>query len=248
MISEDKKIELQNKRKDLQQEIMRYNRIQRRDRQLIYYIGFYLLLFVIIIVVYATVLEESLLLTVAMVSYLAIYLLFMPFILRRQTKRKLGERSHDATFYAAVSAAERLESGRLIEASFCADKMLEALSYLTEYERVEVEPWKSSLKSLLYIMPSNVQRKAVLQAIQESSMERSEFVERFYALASGLSTETADSLHIAIKDFLSWFSVKYTPYEGPPLTFWHQHLNVRIILDIAVVVAPVIVIIVQVFI
>lgn len=172
--------------------------------------------------------------------YTIFYLIFSVLIQWRFIQR-LKKLSQPVAFYAAVSAAEQLEKDNLIETSFYADKLLGALSFLVMQETIEVKPWKSALKNLLYVKPGDIKNKAVHGAIQDRKTTKNDFVEQFYDLADSLSKAHLRSREFkAIGDFLEWVSVKSQTYESE-IGFWARHQNYKILLDIMAIIAPIIV-------
>ena len=154
--------------------------------------------------------------------------------------QRLKKLSQPVACYAAVSAAEQLENDNLIEASFCADKLLEALSFLVKQESIEVKSWESSLKNLLYVQPRDIKNKAVHGAIQDSTATKNNFADPFYDLADSLSKDLTSREFMAIRDFLEWLSGKSQTYESK-IGFWARHQNYKILLDIMAIIAPIIV-------
>jgi hypothetical protein len=142
--------------------------------------------------------------------------------------------------YAAVSAAEQLENDNLIEASFCADKLLGALSFLVKQESIEVKSWESSLKNLLYVKPGDIKNKALHGAIQDSTATKNDFAEQFYALADSLSKDSTSREYMVIENFLKWLSEMSQNYESG-IGFLGRHQNYKISLDIIARTAPIIV-------
>lgn len=236
MISQDVKRELQKKKEDAQPVATRYSNMRRRQSHFIYFVIINLLIFLIFVVMLTTLITESFLVIVAMISYMAVYIIILIVLTFRQGRRRLRMRSQDAALYAAVSAAERMESGTIIEASSYATELVVALSHLTERESVNAKPWKFSLKNVLYVRPGDIRREAILEAIQDTALERDEFIERFYAIALSLYSDTAETLHMSVKDFLSWLSNNCVRYGAPPMTVWERHPNYRPSLEVAAVV------------
>ena len=156
------------------------------------------------------------------------------------TNQVLKELSQPMAYYAAVSAAEQLENDNIIEASFCADKLLGALSFLVKQESIEVKSWKSSLKNLLYVKPGDIKNKAVHGAIQDSTATKNDFAEQFYALADSLSKDSTSREYRVIGDFLKWLSEMSQNYESG-MGFLGRHQNYKISLDIIAITVPIIV-------
>jgi hypothetical protein len=153
--------------------------------------------------------------------------------------QKLKKLSQPMACYAAVSAAEQLENDNPIEASFCADKLLGALSLLVNQESIEVKSWKSSLKNLLSVQPRDIKNKAMHGAIQDSTATKNDFAEQFYDLADSLSKDLTSRDYMVIRDFLKWLSGKSQAYESK-IGFWARHQNYKTLLDIIAIIAPII--------
>ena len=153
--------------------------------------------------------------------------------------QRLKKLSQPVASYAAVSAAEQLENDNLIEASFWADKLLEALSFLVKKKSIKVKSGKSSLKKLLYVQPRDIKNKAVHGAIQDSTATKNNFADPFYDLADSLSKDLTSREFMAIRDFLEWLSGKSQTYESK-IGFWARHQNYKILLEIMTLIAPII--------
>ncbi|MBE9592005.1 MAG: hypothetical protein IMF19_00850, partial [Proteobacteria bacterium] len=133
----------------------------------------------------------------------------------------------------------QLENDNLIEASFSADKLLGALSFLVKQKTIEVKPWKSSLKNLLYVKPGDIKNKAVHGAMQDPTAKKNDLAEQFYDLADSLSKDLTSREYMVIGDFLKWLSGESQNYESG-MGFWARHQNYKILLDTMAIIAPII--------
>jgi hypothetical protein len=241
MISQERKNKLKNEGKSekLQKKILIYDNSKRILRRFPF-IAILNIIFVVIIIFLITLSTFSFLSSEMLFfeAYSIIYTGFIMFILGYSIQ-KLKKLSQPMACYAAVSAAEQLENDNLIEASFCADKLLEALSILVKQKSIKVKPWKSPLKNLLYVQPRDIKNKAVHGAIQDSTATKNVFAEQFYDLADSLSKDLTSREFMAIRDFLEWLSGKSQTYESK-IGFWARHQNYKILLDIMAIIAPII--------
>jgi hypothetical protein len=245
MISQERKDQLKSEGEEgeLQDKIRGYNKIFQRRKFIpliatIYTFG--MLLYYSGMLLYNSDMEPFSFPPEIIFTLLLFYLGFIV-ITRYFINRILMESSQPMAYYAAVSAAEQLDNDNLIEASFCADKLLEALSFLVKKKSIKVKSWKSSLKNLLYVQPRDIKNKAVHGAIQDSTATKNDFADQFYNLADSLSKAHLTSREFfAIGDFLEWLSRKSQNYESK-IGFWARHQNYKILLDIMAKIAPIIV-------
>lgn len=238
MISQERKNELKNegKSEEFQKMIRLYDSSKRIQREFplfaILNIIFVVSMIFVIILVYPFL--DIWFFGAYGIGYTALVMLAVWYSI--QTLKKL---SQPMAFYAAVSAAEQLENDNLIEASFCADKLLEALSFLVKQKSIKLKSWKSPLKILLYVQPGDIKNKAVHGVIQDSTTTKNDFAEQFYDLADSFSKDSTSREFMAIRDFLEWLSGKSQTYESK-IGFWERHQNYKILLDIMAIITPII--------
>lgn len=239
IISQERKKELKSERekRELQGKIKRYDKINWMQKRFALIAIGYLLPLIIMLIFYQKIGLISSLVFILLILYIIVYFVLFLWFFRRRNNRRLKELSKSIAFYAAASAAEQLEEDNLIEASFCADKLLGALLLLVEHKSIKVESWKSPLKNLLYVKPRDIQNMAVLGAIQDSAAKKQEFAEQFYTLADSLSKNLTGREYMVIRDFLKWLSEKSQHYELP-IGFWQRHPNYS--LENMAVIAPII--------
>ena len=135
--------------------------------------------------------------------------------------RIIGNRVRTASrgvcLFAAVSAAESIEKGNLVDAGFFVNTLFSTIKTFAESMEVEMGPWSSTLKNVFRGDIEKVweQRSAISKAVMNEKELRNQFSYHLYMLADRLLSTEGSSDYNTAHDSVQFFIAKTQKYWEP---------------------------------